>query len=90
VGTRAHRGLGFGFPASDFRSRFGFRPRIEPQRRSFKEGEIMRCNRCGGMISYEEFYGHCEYFFGWRCIVCGEIIDQVIPENRLKRLFERR
>jgi hypothetical protein len=45
----------------------------------------MRCNRFGGMMSYEEFYGHWEHFFGWRCILCGEIIDQVILENRLER-----
>ncbi len=64
----------------------GFQPKIEPKKRSFKEGEIMRCNRCGGMMIYEKFYGDCEHFFGWRCIVCGEIIDQVILENRLERL----
>jgi hypothetical protein len=50
-----------------------------------KEGEIMRCSRCGGMMSYEKFYGDCERFFGWRCIVCAEIIDQVILENRLEQ-----
>jgi hypothetical protein len=31
---------------------------------------------------YERFYGPDEHFFGWRCILCGEIIDQVILENR--------
>ncbi len=31
---------------------------------------------------YEKFYGECEHFFGWKCISCGEIIDQVILENR--------
>jgi len=50
----------------------------------------MRCNRCGGMMSCEEFYGHWQHFFGWRCIVCGEIIDRVILENRLKCPSERR
>ena len=33
-------------------------------------------------MTYEKFYGICEYFFGWRCIVCGEIVDQTILENR--------
>jgi hypothetical protein len=32
---------------------------------------------------YEKFYGPHEHFWGWRCIFCGEIIDQVILENRL-------
>jgi len=42
----------------------------------------MKCHRCGGMMSYEKFYGATEAFFGWRCLCCGEIIDQVILENR--------
>ena len=45
----------------------------------------MKCNRCGGMMVYEKFYDNCEHFFGWRCIFCAEIIDQVILENRLRR-----
>jgi len=47
------------------------------------EGNTMKCMRCGGAMIYEKFYGDCEHFFGWRCVVCGEIIDQVILENRL-------
>jgi hypothetical protein len=31
---------------------------------------------------YEKFYGTQEQFFGWRCIQCGEIVDEVILENR--------
>jgi hypothetical protein len=31
---------------------------------------------------YEKFYGEEGDFFGWRCVICGEIIDQVILENR--------
>jgi hypothetical protein len=42
----------------------------------------MRCYRCGGVMIYEKFYGDCEYFFGWKCIFCGEIVDSVILENR--------
>jgi len=46
------------------------------------EEVLMKCNRCGGIMVYEKFYGICEHFFGWRCIFCGEILDQVILENR--------
>ena len=46
---------------------------------------IMKCHRCGGVMVYEKFYGICEEFFGWRCIFCGEIVDQVILENRLEQ-----
>ena len=49
----------------------------------YTEGNAMKCMRCGGAMIYEKFYGDCEHFFGWRCVVCGEIIDQVILENRL-------
>jgi hypothetical protein len=32
---------------------------------------------------YERFYGPGENFLGWRCIQCGEILDEVILlENR--------
>ena len=42
----------------------------------------MNCNRCGNMMTYEKFYGSHGYFWGWRCIFCGEILDEVILENR--------
>ncbi|OGP74972.1 MAG: hypothetical protein A2W09_03010 [Deltaproteobacteria bacterium RBG_16_50_11] len=42
----------------------------------------MKCHRCGGKMVYEKFYGEEERFYGWRCIFCGEIVDQVISENR--------
>ncbi len=42
----------------------------------------MKCHRCGSVMVYERFYGPDEHFLGWRCILCGEIIDQVIVENR--------
>ena len=45
----------------------------------------MKCDRCGGSMAYEKFYGQTEDFFGWRCIFCGEIVDRVIQENRLRK-----
>jgi len=42
----------------------------------------MKCNRCGSVMVYERFYGPDELFLGWRCILCGEIVDQLILENR--------
>jgi hypothetical protein len=33
-------------------------------------------------MTYERFYGPQEHFYGWRCIYCGEILDEVILENR--------
>jgi hypothetical protein len=42
----------------------------------------MKCHRCGSVMVYERFYGLDDQFAGWRCVLCGEIIDQVILENR--------
>jgi hypothetical protein len=42
----------------------------------------MKCNRCGRAMVYEQFFGDQERFWGWRCIFCGEIVDDVILENR--------
>ena len=42
----------------------------------------MKCNRCGSAMVYERFYGPDEHFLGWRCLLCGEIVDQLILENR--------
>jgi hypothetical protein len=33
-------------------------------------------------MAYEQFFGSQEHFWGWRCIFCGEIVDDVIIENR--------
>jgi len=31
---------------------------------------------------FDKFYGPFEHFWGWKCVICGEIVDQVILENR--------
>jgi len=42
----------------------------------------MKCLRCSSVMIYDKFYGPHEYFWGWKCVICGEIVDQVILENR--------
>ncbi|MBS3921160.1 MAG: hypothetical protein KG012_19985 [Deltaproteobacteria bacterium] len=44
----------------------------------------MKCFRCGGFMSFEKFYppGVQPALWGWRCINCGDIIDEVIISNR--------
>ncbi len=49
---------------------------------SLKEDMSMKCLRCNSVMIYDKFYGPHEYFWGWRCVSCGEIVDQVIKENR--------
>jgi len=46
----------------------------------------MRCIKCGGLMFYEKFISQeIEDFSGWRCVICGEIVDEVILRNRAKR-----
>ncbi len=47
----------------------------------------MRCSRCKGLMLIERFFDYRDDtgqidFTGWRCIICGEILDSVIAGNR--------
>jgi len=46
----------------------------------------MRCFRCNGLMIYEKFYAVpgiiLESFVGWRCVACGDIVDEVILRHR--------
>ena len=42
----------------------------------------MRCQRCNGIMVNERFYGPGDPFWGWRCILCGDIFDPMILANR--------
>ncbi len=42
-----------------------------------------KCQRCERTMVYEKFYGPHDHFWGWRCIWCGEIVDQIILQNRI-------
>jgi hypothetical protein len=51
-----------------------------------KERKIgMTCQRCGGRMIFEKFYDVNNVFFGWHCVICGEILDAVILLHRLSR-----
>jgi hypothetical protein len=43
---------------------------------------VVGCTRCGGFIIPEAFrdIGLCSV--GWRCLLCGEVVDSVILRNR--------
>jgi len=45
--------------------------------------ELFRCQRCSGLMVLEKFYGGSDFFFGWRCLNCGEILDPVIFLHRI-------
>jgi len=48
----------------------------------------MKCNKCSGIMVSESFYSQDGTFMGWRCVSCGEIIDEVILRNRREQLRE--
>jgi len=45
----------------------------------------MRCQRCGGKMIFEKFYDVDNTFFGWHCVICGDILDPVILLHRLSQ-----
>jgi len=48
----------------------------------FGEEAMLKCYRCNGIMSNEKFYGPGEPFGGRRGVLCGEIFDMLIWENR--------
>ncbi len=51
---------------------------------NLKKKEI-RCQRCGGHMAVEKFYDVNNVFYGWHCVICGEILDPVILLHRLSQ-----
>ena len=49
-----------------------------------KKNEIY-CQRCHGWMAFEKFYNSTSFFFGWRCVICGDILDPVILLHRLSQ-----
>lgn len=48
----------------------------------------MQCPRCKGTMTYEFFEDIQEslyFFYGWRCVQCGEVLDPLILSNRKTR-----
>ena len=52
---------------------------------SNREKMKINCHRCNGRMAFEKFYGPGNIFFGWHCVMCGEILDPVILLHRLSQ-----
>jgi len=48
---------------------------------------VTGCTRCGGFIIPEAFRDIGLSSLGWRCLLCGEIVDGVILKNRTSPLI---
>lgn len=42
----------------------------------------MRCLRCKGLMMMERYQEMNEFYYAWRCFLCGEILDEVVMKNR--------
>lgn len=54
----------------------------------------MNCRRCHGLMCAVDFLVSASSYgdnglCGWRCIICGEIIDPVIAWNRIRTKNQR-
>lgn len=54
----------------------------------------MNCRRCHGLMCAVDFLVSARNYeddglCGWRCIICGEIIDPVIAWNRIRTKNQR-
>ncbi len=45
----------------------------------------VQCQKCRGRMGFEKFYGPNNSFYGWHCVLCGDILDPVILLHRLSR-----
>ncbi len=45
----------------------------------------VQCHKCSGRMGFEKFYGSNSSFYGWHCLLCGEILDPVILLHRLSQ-----
>jgi hypothetical protein len=54
-----------------------------------EKSSIMKCFRCSGPMAREMFFDTSERYWGWKCMLCGEIIDPVILNNRNAMLMGR-
>jgi hypothetical protein len=50
-----------------------------------KKKSELHCQRCNGTMAFEKFYGQNDSFFGWHCLMCGDILDPVILLHRLSQ-----
>ena len=55
------------------------------EKRDEKRPNAISCQRCGGRMSFEKFYDVNNIFYGWHCVICGEILDPVILLHRLSQ-----
>lgn len=56
--------------------------KIIKKKMEYKRGMEMKCPRCNGLMIYERYQDMLEVFYAWRCVICGEVLDDVVIKNR--------
>ena len=51
-----------------------------------REGIIMDCPKCKGLMMLERFSDFFLVFYAWKCVNCGAVIDRTIANNRRNSL----
>lgn len=64
---------------------YGEEKMMAAQNKGDKAKNEIRCQRCNGRMIFEKFYGGNDVFFGWHCLMCGDILDGVILLHRLSQ-----
>jgi hypothetical protein len=55
--------------------------KVSPDKEKFE----VRCLRCHGPMASEKFFDNSRSFYGWHCVLCGEILDPVILLHRVSQ-----
>lgn len=61
-------------------------------RQGMRKGKVfnMKCPKCGGLMAYETFTNQenlAWHYDGWRCLYCGDVVDEVILANQKKEII---
>jgi ribosomal protein L37AE/L43A len=62
---------------------YGEEKMMAAQDEADKRKNEISCQRCNGRMAFEKFYGENGSFFGWHCVMCGDILDLLILLHRL-------
>ncbi len=81
---RAEGVNGNGF-TDEYETRYTKEGKMVVKDRSAKKKNEMHCQRCNGPMAFEKFFGPNDSFFGWHCLMCGDILDPVILLHRLSQ-----
>ena len=50
--------------------------------KKIEAASALKCPRCNGVMVNERCQDMLTVFYAWRCLNCGEIVDDVVNQNR--------